>query len=182
MIRSFRGIAPKVAPSAYVDPSAQVIGEVVIGERSSIWPCASLRGDMGPINIGSETSIQDNCTLHMDVGFPLTVGDRVTVGHSVTLHGCTIEDDALIGIGSTILNGARIGKGAVVAAGSLVPEGIQVPPATLVMGVPAKPRRAVAPDELERFREGVKHYVERARIYREDAEMIPGDNRAAGGT
>jgi gamma-carbonic anhydrase len=168
MIRTFRGIAPKVAASAFVDPGAHVIGEVTIGERSSIWPNASLRGDMGPIVIGEETSIQDNCALHMDEGFPLTVGSRVTVGHSVTLHGCTIEDDALIGIGSTILNGARIGKGAVVAAGSLVPENANVAPATLVMGVPAKPRRPVTAEEQERFHEGVKHYVEKARMYKEE--------------
>lgn len=168
MIRKFRGISPSVAPSAYVDPSAQVIGDVTIGERSSIWPCASLRGDMGPIVIGQETSIQDNCALHLDEGFPLTIGSRVTVGHSVTLHGCTIEDDALIGIGSTILNGARVGKGAVIAAGSLVPENAQIPPATLVMGVPAKPRRAVTSEETARFREGVKHYVEKAQIYKEE--------------
>lgn len=168
MIRSFRGIAPKVAPSAYVDPSAQVIGEVTIGERSSIWPCASLRGDMGPITIGEETSIQDCCALHLDTGFPLTVGDRVTVGHAVTLHGCTVEDDALIGIGATILNGARIGKGAVVAAGTLVPEGMHVAPNTLVMGVPAKPRRAVAPEEQARFQEGVEHYVEKAQLYKQE--------------
>jgi carbonic anhydrase/acetyltransferase-like protein (isoleucine patch superfamily) len=168
MIRTYRGIAPQVALSAYVDPSAQVIGEVTIGERSSVWPNASLRGDTGPIRVGSETSIQDNCVLHMDTGFPLRVGDRVTVGHSVTLHGCTIEDDTLIGIGSTILNGARIGKGSVVAAGSLVPEGMEVPPSTLVMGVPAKPRRAVTPEEQARFGEGVAHYVEKARLYREE--------------
>jgi gamma-carbonic anhydrase len=168
MIRSFRGIAPKVAPSAYVDPSAQVIGEVTIGARSSVWPCASLRGDTGPIVIGEETSIQDCCALHLDEGFPLTVGNRVTVGHSVMLHGCTIEDEALIGIGSTILNGARIGKGAVVAAGSLVPEGMQVAPGTLVMGVPAKPRRSVSSEETARFQEGVGHYVEKARIYKEE--------------
>src|SRR5580698_4145272 len=104
MLRKFRGIAPTVAASAYVDPAAQVIGNVTIGERSSIWPCASLRGDMGPIVIGEETSIQDNCALHLDEGFPLTIGSRVTVGHSVTLHGCTIEDDSLIGIGATVLN------------------------------------------------------------------------------
>jgi carbonic anhydrase/acetyltransferase-like protein (isoleucine patch superfamily) len=165
MIRSFRGIAPKVAVSAYVDPSAQVIGDVEIGDRSSIWPNASLRGDTGPIRIGAETSIQDNCALHMDEGFPLTVGDRVTVGHSVTLHGCTVESDTLIGIGATVLNGARIGKGSVVAAGSLVPEGMQVPESTLVMGVPAKPKRGVTPDEQARFREGVAHYVEKARVY-----------------
>ena len=160
---------PTVAASAWVDTSAQVIGDVTIGERSSIWPCASVRGDVGPIVIGQETSIQDNCALHLDEGFPLTVGNRVTVGHSVTLHGCTIEDDALIGIGSTILNGARIGKGAVVAAGSLVPEKMVVPPATLVMGAPAKPRRARCPaEEQARFHEGVKHYVEKAQIYKKE--------------
>jgi carbonic anhydrase/acetyltransferase-like protein (isoleucine patch superfamily) len=119
--------------------------------------------------IGDETSIQDNCALHLDEGFPLTVGSRVTVGHSVTLHGCTIEDDTLIGIGATILNGARIGKGSVVAAGSLVPENMQVPPATLVMGVPAKPRRAVSAEEQARFAEGVKHYVEKAQTYKDES-------------
>ncbi|HLW77884.1 MAG TPA: gamma carbonic anhydrase family protein [Bryobacteraceae bacterium] len=165
MIRSFKGIAPKIAASAYVDASAQVIGEVEIGERSSVWPCASLRGDTGPIRVGSETSIQDGCVLHMDEGFPLTVGNRVTVGHAVTLHGCTVEDESLIGIGATVLNGAVIGKGSVVAAGSLVPEGMQVPPSTLVMGVPAKVKRAVTPEEQARFAEGVDHYVEKARVY-----------------
>ncbi len=168
MLRSFRGIAPRIAGSAYVDPSAQIIGDVTVGERSSVWPNASLRGDIGPITIGSETSIQDNCAMHLDEGFPLTVGDRVTVGHSVTLHGCTIEDDTLIGIGAIVLNGARIGKGSVVAAGSLVPEGMQVPPDTLVMGVPAKPRRAVTAEEQARFKEGVAHYVGRAKLYREE--------------
>lgn len=146
-----------------------MIGDVTVGERSSIWPNTSVRGDSGPIVIGAETSIQDNCALHLDEGFPLTVGDRVTVGHSVTLHGCTVEDDSLIGIGATILNGARIGKGAVVAAGSLVPEMMQVAPATLVMGVPAKPRRAVSEEEQARFAEGVKHYVEKARIYKDES-------------
>jgi carbonic anhydrase/acetyltransferase-like protein (isoleucine patch superfamily) len=169
MIRAFRGVTPKVSTSAYVDASAQVIGDVTIGERSSIWPNASLRGDTGPIVIGNETSIQDNCALHLDEGFPLTVGNRVTVGHSVTLHGCTVEDDSLIGIGATILNGARIGKGSVVAAASLVPEGMEVPPSTLVMGVPAKPRRAVTLEEQARFREGVQHYVDKARVYKEES-------------
>src|SRR5258706_8009033 len=141
MIRTFRGIAPKVALSAYVDPSAQVIGDVEIGERSSVWPNASLRGDTGPIRVGQDTSIQDNCVLHLDEGFPLTIGDRVTVGHSVTLHGCTIEDDTLIGIGAIVLNGARVSKGSVVAAGSLVTEGMSVTPPALWRGGPAKPRR-----------------------------------------
>ena len=169
MIRSFRGIAPKVALSAYVDPSAQVIGDVEIGERSSVWPNASLRGDTGPIRVGADTSIQDNCVLHLDEGFPLTIGNRVTVGHSVTLHGCTVEDDTLIGIGSIILNGARIRTGSVVAAGALVAEGIEVASNTLVMGVPAKPRREVTSAEQARFREGVVHYVDKARVYKEES-------------
>jgi len=169
MIRSFRGIAPKVALSAYVDPSAQVIGDVEIGERSSVWPNASLRGDTGPIRVGADTSIQDNCVLHLDDGFPLTIGNRVTVGHSVTLHGCTVEDDTLIGIGSIILNGARIRTGSVVAAGALVAEGVEVASNTLVMGVPAKPRREVTAEEQARFREGVAHYVNKARVYKEES-------------
>ena len=170
MLRSYRGLSPRIAGSAYIDPSAQLIGDITVGERSSIWPNASLRGDVGPIRIGAETSIQDNCALHEDDGFPLTIGDRVTVGHAVSLHGCTIEDDCVIGIGATILNGARIGRGSVVAAGSLVPEGATVPENTLVMGVPAKPRRLVSPEEQARFRDGVQHYVEKARVYLEESK------------
>lgn len=165
MIRSFRGIRPRIAPSAYVDPSAQVIGDVEIGERSSIWPNVTLRGDSDLLKVGSDTSIQDNSVMHADEGVPCIVGNRVTVGHLVMLHGCTVEDDALIGIGAIVLNHARIGKGAVVAAGALVPEGMDVPPGTLVMGSPAKPRRPVTEEEAARFATGVKHYVEKAAIY-----------------
>lgn len=167
MIRSFRGIAPRIAASAYIDPSAVVIGEVVIGARSSVWPHTSIRGDTGLITIGEESNIQDNCSLHSDTGVPLILGDRVTVGHGVMLHGCILEDDALIGIGAIVLNGARIGKGSVVGSGALVPEGTQVPPDTLVLGVPAKPRRTVTAEEQARFREGVRNYVERGRAYKE---------------
>ena len=167
MIRSLRGIAPRIAVSAHVDPSAVVIGDVAIGERSSVWPNVSVRGDTGLITIGEESNVQDNSVLHLDEGVPLTIGDRVTVGHSVVLHGCVIEDESLIGIGAIVLNHARIGKGAVVAAGCLVPEGMQVPPGMLVMGVPAKVFRAVTEEEATRFREGCKHYVEKAAIYRE---------------
>ena len=137
MLRSYRGASPRIAPSAYVDPGATVIGDVAIGERSSVWPSASIRGDISPIRIGAETNIQDGCVLHSDEGIPLTLGDRVTVGHSVVLHGCTIADDAVIGIGAIILNSARIGIGAVVAAGALVPEGMEIPPGMLAMGMPA---------------------------------------------
>src|SRR5271169_5391227 len=116
MLRPFRGIMPTVANSAYVDPSAQIVGDVVIGEHSSVWLNVSVRGDLGPIRIGAESNIQDNSVLHLDEGVPLTIGNRVTVGHSVTLHGCTLEDDTMIGIGAIVLNHARVGKGAVVAA------------------------------------------------------------------
>ncbi len=167
MLRNYRGISPRIAPSAYIDPGAQIIGDVTIGERSSVWPSATLRGDIDPIRVGEETSIQEGTVVHTDAGFPTTIGNRVTVGHMAVLHGCTVEDDALIGIGAIVLNGAKIGKGAVVAAGSVVPEGMEVPAETLVMGTPAKPRRPVSADEQARFQKGVAGYVERAKTYRE---------------
>ncbi len=169
MIRKYRGIQPRIAVSAYIDSSAVVIGDVELGERSSVWPCVVIRGDNALITIGSDTNIQDHTVMHVDEGVPCTIGERVTVGHSVVLHGCTVEDDALIGIGAIILNGARIGRGAVIGAGALVPEGMDVPPQTLVMGVPAKPRRPVTTEEQERFADGVKHYVEKAAIYKAEA-------------
>lgn len=169
MLRSFRGISPRVAPSAYIDPGAHIIGDVVLGERSSVWPGVTLRGDIDPIRVGDETNIQEATVIHTDHGFPTTIGSRVSIGHGALLHGCIIEDDALIGIGAIVLNGARIGAGAVVAAGALVPEGMQVEAGMLVMGAPAKPRRAVTAEEQERFRKGVAGYVEKAAIYRDQA-------------
>jgi carbonic anhydrase/acetyltransferase-like protein (isoleucine patch superfamily) len=168
MIRSFRGITPSVAASAYIDPSAQVIGDVAVGERSSVWPFTALRGDIEPIRVGEETNIQENSVIHTDKGFPAIIGSRVSVGHGAVVHGCTIEDECLIGIGAIVLTGARIGRGAVVAAGSLVPEGMQVPPDTVVMGTPAKPRRPVNEEEKARFRAGVANYAERAKLFREE--------------
>jgi carbonic anhydrase/acetyltransferase-like protein (isoleucine patch superfamily) len=170
MIRPYRDIAPRVAHSAYIDPGAHVIGNVIIGERSTVWPNVTLRGDIEPISIGDDTNVQDGTVMHTDKGFPTTLGNRVTIGHSAVLHGCTIEDNALIGIGAIVLNGARIGKGAVVAAGSLVPEGMEVPAETLVVGTPAKPRRPVNAEEQERFRKGVQNYVERGAIYKQQSE------------
>ena len=169
MIRAYRGALPKVTASAYIDPSAVVIGDVTVGERSSVWPGAVARGDVHWIKIGEETSIQDNSVLHCDApDWPLTVGNRVTVGHRVVLHGCTVEDECVIGIGAIVLNGARIGAGSVVAAGSLVTEGMQVPPGSMVMGVPGKIRRETTEEEKTRFRENARHYVEACRIYREE--------------
>jgi gamma-carbonic anhydrase len=169
MIRAFRGSLPKVASSAYIDPSAQVIGDVIVGERSSIWPNASVRGDVNYIRIGEDTNIQDNSVLHVDSGgFPLHIGSRVTAGHSVVLHGCTVEDDCVIGIGAIVLNGAKIGRGSVIAAGAMVPEGMEVPPGSMMMGVPAKVKRQVTAEEQERFKVNAEHYVELRQIYREE--------------
>jgi carbonic anhydrase/acetyltransferase-like protein (isoleucine patch superfamily) len=169
MIRAFRGTLPAIAVSAYVDPSAQVIGQVAIGERSSIWANVTIRGDVHFIRIGEETSIQDNSVVHVEKDlFPTIIGNRVVVGHSVTLHGCVVEDECLIGIGATLLNGARIGRGSVVAAGALVPEGMQVPPGSMVMGVPARIRRQVTPEEKQRILQGAANYVEYRKVYKEE--------------
>jgi carbonic anhydrase/acetyltransferase-like protein (isoleucine patch superfamily) len=169
MIRTYRGVMPRIATSAYIDPSAQIIGDVVVGERTSVWPNVAMRGDVNYIRIGDETSIQDNTVVHVDSKvFPCLVGNRVTVGHAAVLHGCTVEDGALIGIGAIILNGAKIGSGAIVAAGALVPEGMEVPPNTLVMGTPARPKRPVAPEEQQRFQENCDNYVRLCAIYKEE--------------
>jgi len=168
MLRSFRGVWPRVARSAYVDPGAAVIGDVTIGERSSVWPSASVRGDIAVIEIGEETNIQDGTVVHTDANYPAVIGNRVTVGHMAVLHGCTVEDEVLIGIGAIVLNGARIGKGAVVASGALVPEGAEIPAGMLAMGVPAKPKRPVTGEEQERFRQGVHNYIARAQEYLEE--------------
>ena len=170
MIRPYRGILPKVAASAFVDPSAQIIGDVVIGERSSVWPNVTIRGDVNYIRIGDETNVQDNSCLHVEhLTNPLIVGNRVTVGHSVTLHGCEVGDGCLIGMGAVVLNGARIGRGAIIGAGALVPEGMQVPPDSLAMGVPAKVRRTLTDAERERAAAGAPHYAALAQEYKEES-------------
>ncbi len=169
MIRTFRGVAPRIAPSAYIDSSAQIIGDVVIGERCSVWPNVAIRGDVNYIRIGEESNIQDNSVVHVDHDlFPCIIGNRVTVGHRVVLHGCQVDDGALVGIGAVVLNGARVGSGAVIAAGSLVPEGMQVPANTLVMGIPARIRRGVTADEQQRFQINCGNYIKLAAIYKEE--------------
>jgi len=169
MIRAYRGVSPRIAVSAYVDSSAQVLGDVALGERSSVWPNAVIRGDVHSIRIGAETNIQDNSVLHVERDlYSLTLGNRVTVGHSVVLHGCVVEDDCLIGIGAIVLNGARIGAGSIVAAGALVPERLEVPPRSLVMGVPGKVRRETTDADIERIRHNAADYVELARDYKEE--------------
>ena len=170
MIRSFKGIWPKLGEGVYVDASAQVIGDVEFGEHASVWMNAVVRGDVNTIRIGSRTNIQDNCVVHVDHDdHPTVVGDDVTVGHSVTLHGCHVADRCLIGMGAVILNGAQIGSESIVAAGTLVPEGAEIPPGSLVMGTPGKVRRAVTDEERASFSESARGYVEYKNVYLREA-------------
>ncbi|HXM98019.1 MAG TPA: gamma carbonic anhydrase family protein [Candidatus Dormibacteraeota bacterium] len=169
-IRAFKGKRPVIAASAYIDAAAVVIGDVAIGEDSSVWPCTVIRGDVHHIRIGARTNIQDLCVLHvMKDEWPLTLGDEVTVGHSVTLHGCTIEPLCLIGMGAIILNGARIGTRSIIAAGTLIPERTMIPPGSLVMGSPGKVRRALTETEQETIRDYADRYVGYKNNYKEEA-------------
>jgi gamma-carbonic anhydrase len=166
MVRTFKGILPKIAETAYIDASAQIIGDVVIGEHSSVWPNAVVRGDVYYIRIGAQTNIQDNCVLHVETDqYQLLVGDRVTVGHNAVLHGCRIASDCLIGVGAVILNDAEIGAGSIIAAGALVPEHMVVPPGSLCMGVPATVRRQVTEGEVKRIHRGADRYLGLKDIY-----------------
>lgn len=165
MIRPYRGRRPVIADSAYVDESAQVIGAVTLGERTSVWPNTTIRGDVNSIEIRDESNIQDNSCLHVDRDKPLIVGKGCVVGHSVTLHACVVEDSCLIGMGSTVLSGSRIGTGSVIAAGSVVVEGADIPRHSLVVGVPGVIKRETTDDELERIRGGAKNYVDLSREY-----------------
>jgi gamma-carbonic anhydrase len=176
MIRSFRGVRPSIGEGVYVDPSAQVIGDVTLDAHASVWMGSVLRGDINSIRIGARTNIQDNCVVHVTGGaHPTVVAEDVTVGHSVTLHGCTIGRLCLIGMGATILDGVSIGEGSVVGAGSLLPEGMTVPPGRLVMGVPARVLRETSPEERERIRQAGEHYVELKEAHR--ADVGPGEGR-----
>jgi carbonic anhydrase/acetyltransferase-like protein (isoleucine patch superfamily) len=169
MLRPYRGVYPRVASSSYVDPSAQVIGDVHLGERASVWCNVTLRGDVNRITVGDESNIQDNAVLHGELDtFDVRVGKRVTVGHNAVLHGCVVEDECLIGIGAVVLNGATVGRGSVVAAGALVPEGMQIPPGSLVMGAPAKVRRPVSAEETARFRQNCDTYLRYRQDYRDE--------------
>ena len=159
-------VRPAVAPSAFIAPGAVVLGDVTLGERSSIWYAAVLRGDMAPITIGEDTNIQDGTIVHVDEGVPCRIGRRVGVGHRVILHGCTVDDDCLIGMGSVLLNNARVGSGSVIAAGAVVPEGMEIPPGSLVMGVPGRVVRKVDAELTRRIEATWRHYVGQAEAHR----------------
>lgn len=156
----------RIDPSAYIAPTAAVMGDVTLEAHTSVWYGAVLRGDMAPISIGEATNIQDGTIVHVDEGVPCTIGRRVGVGHRVILHGCTVEDDCLIGMGSVLLNHVRIGRGSVVAAGAVIPEGMEVPPGSLVMGVPGRIVRTVDAQLRSRIESTWRHYVDQAAVHR----------------
>jgi carbonic anhydrase/acetyltransferase-like protein (isoleucine patch superfamily) len=160
MIRSFKGMKPVIPASCYVDESAQVVGDVVLGEHASVWMNAVLRGDVYAIRIGAHSNVQDCSVLHgMKNLYGVTLGEYVTVGHSVTLHGCVVEDRCLIGMGSIILNGAKIGAGSIIAAGTLIPERTVVEPGSLWMGSPGKFRRKLEAEDQESIMRYARNYL-----------------------
>lgn len=153
----------RIADSAWIAPSADVLGNVTIGENSSVWYHATVRSEGTPIQIGKSTNIQDNCVVHVDPGYPVTIGDGVTVGHGAILHGCTIENDTLIGMGAIILNGAKIGKGCIIGAGALVKQNMEVPDGMLVLGMPAKIIRGITDEEHGQILGNAQAYVKEAK-------------------
>jgi len=166
MLIAYKGIEPKVHATVFVEDSARIIGDVEIGEQSSIWFNAVIRGDVNYIRIGKRTNVQDNSTLHVtkDI-FPLIIGSDVTIGHSVILHGCTVRDRCLIGMGSIILDNAEIGEDTIIGAGALVTEGMKVPPGSLVVGLPGKVVRPLKPEEIARIAKSSLNYIEYAKNY-----------------
>jgi len=158
--------SPALADSAWVADSAQVMGKVVLEEDASVWFGAILRGDNETLTVGRGSNVQDGTVMHSDPGFPLTVGENVTIGHQVMLHGCTIGDGSLIGIQSVVLNGAKIGKHCLVGAGSLVTEGKEFPDGSLIVGSPAKAVRQLTPEQIEGLKRSAAHYVQNAQRYK----------------
>ncbi|WP_446745167.1 gamma carbonic anhydrase family protein [Silvibacterium acidisoli] len=169
MIRTYQGHTPVVPESCYVDISAQVLGDVRLGEHSSVWMNAVLRGDVHSIRVGAHSNVQDCAVLHgMRHLYPVIVGEYVTIGHNATVHGCIVEDACLIGMGATIMNNARIGEGSIVAAGALIPEGMVIPPRSLVAGVPGKVRRELDDKDREMILMYAKNYLDYTKIYLEE--------------
>jgi carbonic anhydrase/acetyltransferase-like protein (isoleucine patch superfamily) len=161
-------------PSAFVAAGAVVRGDVVLGAQCSVWFGAVIRGDSERITIGPRSNVQDLAVLHADRGFPCTLGAGVTIGHAAIVHGAQIDDNVVVGMRSVVLNGAHIGANSIVAAGAVVPEGTQVPPGSLVMGIPARIKRQLAPDEIEYNRRAAAHYVELARNYAGENQLAAG--------
>src|SRR5271155_5544485 len=166
MIRPFQGIKPVISAGCYIDPSAQIIGDVTLGERASVWMNAVLRGDVNSIRIGASSNVQDCAVLHgMRNLYPVIVGEMVTIGHNATVHGCVLEDAVLIGIGATVLNDARIGEGSIIAAGAVIPEQTVIPPNSLVAGVPGKVRRTLGDEDRALILKYAQNYLDYTAIY-----------------
>jgi carbonic anhydrase/acetyltransferase-like protein (isoleucine patch superfamily) len=170
MIRPHGIVSPKVAATAYVDRSAQIVGDVVIGDESSVWLNVVVRGDVNAVRVGARSNLQDGVVVHVnrDPSHPTLVGDDVTVGHGAILHGCIVEDRCLIGMGAILLNGCRIGSGSIVAAGTLVTEGADIPAGSVVMGSPGRVRRSVTDAERAFITESAANYVRYRREYLPD--------------
>jgi carbonic anhydrase/acetyltransferase-like protein (isoleucine patch superfamily) len=160
------GTSPEVAETAWIAPGAYVIGDVHLGEESSVWYGAVLRGDTEPIRVGARTNVQDGCILHADPGYPVIVGDGCVLGHNAVVHGCEVGDNCLVGMGATILNGAKIGAGSIVAAGAVVPEGREFESGSLIVGIPAKRSGDVTDEQAADTKRGASEYVERAAAHR----------------
>jgi carbonic anhydrase/acetyltransferase-like protein (isoleucine patch superfamily) len=163
---------PQIDDSAWVADNAQVMGEVEMAAHSSVWFSAVVRGDSAKITIGEGSNVQDGSVLHADTGMPLVIGQRVTVGHLVQLHGCTVGDESLIGIGAIVLNGAKIGKNCLVGAGALVTEGKEFPDGSMILGSPAKAVRQLTPEQIEGLRRSAQHYVENAKRFKAGLKKI----------
>ena len=169
MIRAYQGHTPTIPNTCYVDISAQIIGDVVLGEHASVWMNAVVRGDVHYIRVGAHSNVQDCAVLHgMRHLYPVIVGEYVTIGHNATVHGCVVEDACLIGMGATIMNNARIGEGTIVAAGALIPEGMVIPPRSLVAGVPGKVRRELTSDDRDMILMYARNYLDYTKIYLEE--------------
>ncbi|MBB5057057.1 carbonic anhydrase/acetyltransferase-like protein (isoleucine patch superfamily) [Granulicella aggregans] len=171
MIRSYQGKLPVIPATCYVDASAQVIGDVSLGEHCSIWMNAVVRGDVNSIRIGARSNVQDCAVLHgMRHLYPVIIGELVTIGHNSTVHGCTLEDAVLIGIGAVVLNDARIGEGSIIAAGAVIPEHTVIPPKSLVAGVPGKVRRTLGDADREMILKYAQNYLDYTKIYLAETE------------
>ena len=170
LIKAISGRAPELHAESWVAPTATVLGPVSLGARASVWYGVVLRAEFELIEIGEGSNIQDNVTVHVDPGFPASIGAGVTVGHNAVLHGCTIEDGCLIGMGAVVLNGARIGRGSLVAAGAVVAQGVVVPPGSLIAGVPAKVRRELTEDEVAGNRTNALVYEHLSELHRSSVD------------
>ncbi|MDD9722714.1 gamma carbonic anhydrase family protein [Sulfitobacter sp. PR48] len=163
---------PKVHGNAWVAPDANVIGNVVLEDESSVWFGSTLRGDNEVIHVGRGSNVQENCVFHTDMGYPLTIGENCTIGHKVMLHGCTIGDNTLIGMGATILNGARIGRNCLIGAGALITEGKEIPDGSLVMGAPGKVVRQLDEEAIAKLTTSARHYAENAARFAKDLTAL----------